>query len=98
MIKSQRGYLDSWTVSGHLGLVSICKLSCFSYHLFPLLFLFKALFFIAVDRFTALVFALRASVRSTKKFFFILVTWFSAMVICSPLTFGVKLVGEVERT
>ena len=58
----------------------------------------QSLIFIAVDRFTAVVFALRASVRSTKKLFFILATWFSAMVICSPLTFGVKLVGEVERT
>lgn len=59
----------------------------------------QSLIFVAVDRFTAVVFSLRASVRSTKnEFFFILATWFSAMVICSPLTFGVKLVGEVEKT
>ena len=86
-------YGDSWPVSGRLGPI-LCKLSWFFPNVSTAVSI-QGLILIAVDRFRAVVFAFHVQANNTKKCVYsILATWLSAIAICSPFLFGVKLVGE----
>ena len=86
-------YVDSWPVSGRLGPI-LCKLSWFFPNVSTAVSI-QDLILIVVDRFRAVVFAFHVQANNTKKCFYsILATWLSAIAICSPFLFGVKLVGE----
>ena len=91
-------YLDSWLISGPLGL-ALCKLSSFLPNVSTIVSI-QSLVQIAVDRFGAVVFPLRAVVfplrspliSSKLRPFFIFVSWIIAMAVFSPYLIPKKLV------
>ena len=84
-------YLDSWLISGPLGL-ALCKLSGFFPNISTIVSI-QSLVLIAVDRFGAAVFPLRSPLISSKMCpFFVLATWFLAVAIVSPCLVAKTLV------
>ena len=84
-------YLDSWLISGPLGL-ALCKLAGFVPNVSTIVSI-QSLVLIAVDRFGAVVFPLRSPLISSKLCpFFIFVSWIIAMAVFSPYLIAKKLV------
>ena len=91
-------FLDSWPVSGLLGL-ALCKLAYFLADISSVVSV-ESLVLIAVDRFGAVVYPFRPSLISSKLCpFFIFGTWIFAMAFISPCLIVLKLVeypGKLE--
>ena len=84
-------YLDSWLISGPLGL-ALCKLAGFLPNVSTIVSI-QSLVLIAVDRFGAVVFPHRFPLISSKLCpFFIFVSWIIAMAVFSPYLIAKKLV------
>ena len=88
-------YTNSWLIGGSLG-QTLCKLVTF-FSSISFTVSIQSLVLIAVDRFGAVVYPLRAPLISSKRCpFFILATWIVAMTINSPYLFALKLVEYPE--